>query len=160
MTAVPSIIPAFRTVIIAPSITTLLTTFLSTFFPPVLAAIFTALHAPLLGAGAPHNRRSSVVRVPAMPVPVAPFGTPDQGPRNPTPLNGLETVPGVMGTVPAVGPAAPVPAKMEEDFILETLHHLNARLHHHERRSDRKAQIDVHIHLRLGWSSCQQDQTS
>jgi hypothetical protein len=128
---VPTVIPTILASFLSAVFTSVFAALLSTFVPPLVGG-FSALHGPRV----------------VMPVSVLSGRHPNQGPGHVPGLDRLEAGLGCAGAVPAVGPAAPVPAPVEEHFLVEALHHLDPGLHHHQRRSHGQADIDVHLHLR------------
>ena len=90
------------------------------------------------------------VAVFAVPVAVMTFGQADQAPGNPASFNPTEITLGAAGTVPAIRPAAPVPAALEEHFLLETCHDLDARGHEFQLRQGGQSERDANPDLGLG----------
>jgi hypothetical protein len=68
-------------------------------------------------------------------------------PRHAAALDPFEAGTGRTGTVPAIGSPAPVPAIVEEDFLVKAFHHLDAGLDYHEPRGDGQAEFDADAHL-------------
>ena len=93
-----------------------------------------------------------------MPVPIVTRGLLHQAFGHFAALNPVETIPGGARAIPAVRPAAPVPAFMEEHFLGESFHHLDAGAHQDERGSGGKVEIDVYIHPCLGHRSGQREE--
>jgi len=98
----------------------------------------------------PHFSVLVVPWITAVPVPVVAFGDSHQGSRNPMGVHPIKSGTGRVGTVPAIGSSAPVPAIVEEHLFLEAFHDLKAWLYDHQARCNRKPQVDVNTDLRLG----------
>jgi hypothetical protein len=90
-----------------------------------------------------------------VPIPVIPHGFLPQNDRNAAIPDLIETFPGGMRAIPSIRPTAPVHALVQEHLLGEPFDDLDARLHHHERRDQWKADIDMDIHLRLGQGRAQ-----
>ena len=111
---------------------------MATVIPALVATLFPPLQVPFLAAFL------------VAPVPVVAGRHAHEPTGHPAPLDPFKASLGRTGTVPAIGPAAPVPAPVEEHFLVEAFHHLDPRLDDHETRGDRQAEFDPDAHLGPG----------
>jgi hypothetical protein len=127
---------------VVPFIPALFVTIFSTIFATFIPSLMSFFPA-LVGDFSAFNGPGVV-----MPIPIVAIRHPNQGGRHASPLDPLEVSLWPAGAVPAVGPAAPVPAVVEEHLFIAAFHHLDSGLHHHEGRSHGQTDIDVNPHLR------------
>jgi len=125
-------------------------------FTPGFTVFFTMLFAPgFTVLFAPHFAVLFVV-----PVAVVARGHAHQAWGDAAAFHPAEVVAGRTGAIPAGGTPAPGPAAIEEHFLVDALHHLDAGLDDHEPRDRGQAQIDVDIHLRTGHRGTHEKQES
>ncbi len=144
-----------------PVIPTIFTTIFTTIFPTILPVVVTVLLAHIAALLTPHLvalvnlGRASLG---AMPVAVAALGLTEEGAGDTAGGDEGEAVPRAARTVPAVGTTAPVPATIEEDFILKAFHHLDTGFDDNETGSKREPDINADINASLGCGGGQADQ--
>lgn len=97
-----------------------------------------------------HGLAPAGARTIVVPVAIAAGRGPGQAARHPVSIDPVEVSLGGARAVPAIRPAAPVPATLEEDFILEAFHHLDSGGDDHQLGSGRQADIDADANLRPG----------
>jgi hypothetical protein len=131
------------------SLSMLFSSVLTSVFTMLLASIFTMFFLSFIASfvrGFPLLKASRLM----VPVPVMAGGEPDQGRWHAPRLDPFKVCLGCAGAVPAIGSAAPIPAPVEEHFLLEAFHDPDSGLHHDQRRSHGQTNIDVDLHLGSG----------
>ena len=103
---------------------------------------------------APATAKAAVLTVPIV---VATGGNTGQGARDPAPIHPIEVVMGRARAEPAVGPPAPIPTALEENFILESRDHLHSGSHDHQVGTGGQSDFDANVNLGLSRGGAQEE---